>query len=101
MGLSRRTIHSVMKFSYRGWDLILSRSWPHTPLNGARVMRRPVNGIYVLQGVVPGDIAAAPVGVKVVDIYESNGVLFTPAQVTQMEAGTTTLLGYFNVGEAE
>lgn len=64
-------------------------------------MTTPVNGIYVLQGVVPADIAAAPVGVKVVDIYDDNGQLFSTDQVAQMEAGNDLLLGYFSIGEAE
>jgi uncharacterized protein (TIGR01370 family) len=60
-----------------------------------------VNGIYVLQGVVPAQIAAAPVGVKVIDLYDDNGILFTTVQVAQMEAGGGLLLGYFSIGEAE
>jgi cysteinyl-tRNA synthetase len=60
-------------------------------------------GMYVLQGVVPSEIAAAPFDVKVVDIYNDNGTLFTPAQVTQMGGGPGNglLLGYFSFGEAE
>jgi uncharacterized protein (TIGR01370 family) len=65
------------------------------------VMTTPENGIYVLQGIVPADIAAAPVGVKVVDLYDDNGQLFTSAQVAQMEGGGGLLLGYFSIGEAE
>ena len=57
-------------------------------------MTTPENGIYVLQGVVPAQIAAAPVAVKVVDLYDDNGQLFTAAQVAQMEAGNGLLLGY-------
>ena len=34
-------------------------------------MTTPENGIYVLQGVVPAQIAAAPVAVKVVDLYNA------------------------------
>jgi cysteinyl-tRNA synthetase, unknown class len=64
-------------------------------------MTTPVNGIYVLQGVVPTQIAAAPVGVKVIDLYDDNGLLFTASQVAQMEAGNSLLLGYFSLGEAE
>ena len=64
-------------------------------------MTTPENGIYVLQGVVPAQIAAAPVAVKVVDLYDDNGQLFSTAQVAQMEAGNSLLLGYFSIGEAE
>jgi len=64
-------------------------------------MATPVNGIYVLQGIVPADIAAAPVGVKVVDLYDDNGQLFSASQVAQMAAGNGQLLGYFSIGEAE
>jgi uncharacterized protein (TIGR01370 family) len=61
----------------------------------------PENGIYVLQGIVPAQIAAAPVGVKVVDIYNDDGDLFTSSQVSTMESGGGTVLGYFSIGEAE
>ena len=64
-------------------------------------MTTPENGIYVLQGVVPAQIAAAPAAVKVIDLYDDNGQLFTAAQVAQMEAGNGLLLGYFSIGEAE
>ena len=64
-------------------------------------MTTPVNGIYVLQGVVPSQIAAAPVGVKVIDLYNDNGQLFSASQVAQMETGNSLLLGYFSIGEAE
>ena len=64
-------------------------------------MTTPENGIYVLQGIVPAAIAAAPVAVKVIDLYDDNGQLFTAAQVSQMEAGNSLLLGYFSIGEAE
>ena len=64
-------------------------------------MTTPVNGIYVLQGVVPAQIAAAPVGVKVIEMTDDNGQLFTASQVAQMEAGNNLLLGYFSIGEAE
>jgi cysteinyl-tRNA synthetase len=50
-------------------------------------MATPVNGIYVLQGVVPSQIAAAPVAAKVVDLYDDNGDLFSSSQVAQMESG--------------
>ena len=64
-------------------------------------MSSPTNGIYVLQGVVPAQIAAAPVGVKVVDIYDDNSQLFSSSQVAQMESGGGQVLGYFSIGEAE
>ena len=64
-------------------------------------MATPVNGIYVLQGVVPSQIAAAPVGAKVVEIYDDNGNLFSTSQVAQMESGGGQVLGYFSIGEAE
>jgi hypothetical protein len=54
----------------------------------------PENGIYELQGVVPAQIAAVPVAVKVVDLYDHSGNnLFTATQVAQMEAGGGLLLG--------
>ncbi|WP_460451282.1 endo alpha-1,4 polygalactosaminidase [Alsobacter sp. SYSU BS001988] len=60
-------------------------------------------GMYVLQGVDPAEVAAAPFDVKVVDVYNNDGALFTPAQVQQMGggAGGGLLLGYFSIGEAE
>jgi uncharacterized protein (TIGR01370 family) len=64
-------------------------------------MTTPVNGIYVLQGVDPAQIAAAPVAAKVVDLYVVSGNLFTPAQVATMESGGGAVLGYFSIGEAE
>jgi cysteinyl-tRNA synthetase, unknown class len=64
-------------------------------------MATPVNGIYVLQGIVPSQIATAPVGPKVVDLYDDNGDLFSSAQVAQMESGGGNVLGYFSIGEAE
>ncbi len=64
-------------------------------------MTTPINGIYVLQGVVPSQIAAAAVGVKVVEMYDDSGQLFSAAQVAQMETGNSLLLGYFSIGEAE
>lgn len=62
-----------------------------------------VNGIYVLQGVNPSAIAAAPVDIKVVEIYNDNGQLFSASQVAQMGGGpgNGTVLGYFSIGEAE
>ena len=59
--------------------------------------------MYVLQGVDPAAVAAAPFDVKVVDIYNDSQVLFTPAQVAQMGGGpgASLLLGYFSIGEAE
>ena len=64
-------------------------------------MTTTVNGIYVLQGITPSQIAGAPVGVKVVDIYDDNGVLFSAAQVAQMKSSGGAVLGYFSIGEAE
>ena len=60
-------------------------------------------GMYVLQGVVPSEVAAAPFDVKIVDIYNDNMVLHTPAQVAEMGGGPgkALLLGYFSIGEAE
>jgi cysteinyl-tRNA synthetase len=61
------------------------------------------NGIYVLQGIVPTQIAAAPIKIKVVDLYDDNGQLFSAAQVATMKGGSvpSTVLGYFSIGEAE
>ena len=64
-------------------------------------MTTPQNGIYVLQGIVPSAISAAPVDIKVVDLYDDNGQIFDAAQVAQMESGGGLLLGYFSLGEAE
>ena len=63
----------------------------------------PRTGMYVLQGVVPSEIAAAPFDVKVIDIYNDNGSLFSPAEVSLMGGGpgSSLLLGYFSIGEAE
>ncbi len=64
-------------------------------------MATQTNGIDVLQGVVPADIAAAPVRAKVVEMYDDSGNLFSAAQVAQMESGGGQVLGYFSIGEAE
>jgi cysteinyl-tRNA synthetase len=63
----------------------------------------PKTAMYVLQGVDPAVIAAAPFDVKVVDIYNEDGQVFTPTQVKQMGGGPgqALLLGYFSLGEAE
>ncbi|AWN40298.1 endo alpha-1,4 polygalactosaminidase [Methylobacterium durans] len=63
----------------------------------------PKTGMYVLQGVTPSQIAAAPFDVKVIDIYNDAGQTFTPAEVKQMGGGpgSALLLGYFSIGEAE
>ncbi|GEP05299.1 endo alpha-1,4 polygalactosaminidase [Methylobacterium oxalidis] len=63
----------------------------------------PKTGMYVLQGVTPSQIAAAPFDVKVIDIYNDAGQTFTPAEVKQMGGGpgNALLLGYFSIGEAE
>ena len=50
---------------------------------------------------MPAQIASAPVGVKVVDLYNNNGNLFSASQVAQMESGGGEVLGYFSIGEAE
>lgn len=63
----------------------------------------PRTAMYVLQGVEPAVIAAAPFDVKVVEIYNDDGQMFTPAEVKQMGGGPgqALLLGYFSIGEAE
>jgi len=63
----------------------------------------PKTAMYVLQGVKPEVVAAAPFDVKVVDIYNDDGQMFTPAEVKQMGGGPgqALLLGYFSLGEAE
>ncbi|AWN41784.1 endo alpha-1,4 polygalactosaminidase [Methylobacterium durans] len=63
----------------------------------------PKTGMYVLQGVTPSHIAAAPFDVKVIDIYNDAGQTFTPSEVKQMGGGpgSALLLGYFSIGEAE
>ncbi len=63
-------------------------------------MSTPVNGLFVYNGVTPSQIASAPVGVKVIQTYDDNGNLFSNAQVSQMESGGGSLLGYFSIGEA-
>ena len=60
-----------------------------------------VTASYVLQGVVPQQIAAAPFDVQVVETYSDSGVAFTAAQVAQMGSGGSQILGYFSLGEAE
>jgi uncharacterized protein (TIGR01370 family) len=59
--------------------------------------------MYVLQGIDPVAVAAAPFDVKAIDLYNDNGQLFTAPQVQQMGggAGNGLLLGYFSIGEAE
>ena len=64
-------------------------------------MASPENGIYVLQGIVPNQIAAAPVGAKVVDLYGDDGQLFSTSQVAEMKSGGGEVFGYFSIGEAE
>ena len=63
----------------------------------------PKTAMYVLQGVDPAVIAAAPFDVKVVEVYTDDGQMFTPAEVKQMGGGPgqALLLGYFSLGEAE
>ncbi len=67
---------------------------------GATGSSGPMNGVYVLQGVTPSQIASAPVGVKVVEIYDGDN-LFSTTQVSQMKSGGGDVLGYFSIGEAE
>ncbi|RBP15801.1 uncharacterized protein (TIGR01370 family) [Roseiarcus fermentans] len=65
-------------------------------------MSTPVNGVVVYNDIDPAQVASAPVGVKLIDIYGgANGGLFTNAQVAQMESGGGSLLGYFSIGMAE
>ena len=60
-------------------------------------------GMYVLQGIVPAEVAVAPFDVKVIDVYNDSGRLFSAAEVAQMGGGPGggLLLGYFSIGEAE
>jgi cysteinyl-tRNA synthetase len=60
-----------------------------------------VTGMYVLQGVVPSEVASAPFDVKVVETYNDNGVAFSKSDVAKMTAGAGDVLGYFCLGEAE
>lgn len=60
------------------------------------------NGIYVLSGVVPSAIAAAPVPIKVVEATsDGQGAFYTPANVATMMASGGTLLGYSDFGFCE
>ncbi|MBP0466265.1 endo alpha-1,4 polygalactosaminidase [Roseomonas sp. PWR1] len=63
----------------------------------------PKTGMYVLTGVEPTAVAAAPFDVKVIDVYNDNAQFFTNAEVAQMGGGPGggLLLGYFSIGEAE
>jgi cysteinyl-tRNA synthetase, unknown class len=73
------------------------------------VLRRPLavpagvqNGIYVLQNVVPSEIAAAPVDVKVVEATSDGAnTMFSASQVNTMRASRGVVVGYFSIGEAE
>jgi len=60
-----------------------------------------VTASFVLQGVDPKQIAAAPFDVQVVETTSDSGVAFTAAQVKQMESGGSQVLGYFSLGQAE
>jgi uncharacterized protein (TIGR01370 family) len=60
-----------------------------------------VTASFVLQGVDPKQIAAAPFDVQVVETYSDSGVAFTAAQVKQMESGGSQVFGYFSLGQAE
>ncbi len=63
----------------------------------------PKTSIYVLQGINPAVIGAAPFDVKAISLYGDDKQLFTAAQVHQMGGGPGggLLLGYMSVGEAE
>ena len=63
----------------------------------------PKTSIYVLQGINPAVIGAAPFDVKAISLYGDDKQLFTAAQVHQMGGGPGggVLLGYLSVGEAE
>ena len=61
----------------------------------------PQSGMYVLQGVDPAQVAAAPFDIKVVETSDDNGVFFSNAQVAQMTSGAGQVLGYWSIGEAE
>ena len=63
----------------------------------------PKTGMYVLQGISPSAIAKAPFDVKVVEIYDDDGDLFSKAEVKLMGGGPgkSLLVGYFSLGEAE
>ena len=63
----------------------------------------PTTGMYVLQGVIPSEIAVAPFDVKVVEVYADDGHFFTNEEVALMGGGDGVglLLGYFSIGEAE
>ena len=63
-------------------------------------MSTPVNGVFVYNDITPSQIASAPVGVKVIQTYNDNGNLFSTSDVSQMESGGGSLLGYFSIGEA-
>lgn len=64
-------------------------------------MATVVNGIYVLQGIVPAEIADAPVDIKVIDLFNDSAQMFSSADVALMANGSAQLLGYFSLGEAE
>lgn len=60
------------------------------------------NGIYVLDAVVPSAIAAAPVGVKVVEATsDGSGAFWSSANVTAMKSGGGIVLGYLDCGFCE
>ena len=63
----------------------------------------PKTSIYVLQGINPAVIGAAPFDVKAISLYGDDKQLFIAAQVHQMGGGPGggLLLGYLSVGEAE
>ncbi len=67
------------------------------------IVAPPKTSIYVLQGINPAVIGAAPFDVKAISLYGDDKQLFTAAQVHQMGGGPGggLLLGYLSVGEAE
>jgi uncharacterized protein (TIGR01370 family) len=69
----------------------------------ALTIEAPKTAIYLLQGINPAVVAAAPFDVKAIGLYADNGQPFTAAQVSQMGGGPGRglLIGYLSVGEAE
>jgi cysteinyl-tRNA synthetase, unknown class len=61
----------------------------------------PLTGLIDLQGIDPAAVGAAPFDVKIVDLYDdSPNVVFTSAQVAQMQTGGGLVLAYMSIGEA-
>jgi uncharacterized protein (TIGR01370 family) len=63
----------------------------------------PQTAVYLLQGINPAVVAAAPFDIKAIGLYDDNRQPFTAAQVSQMGGGPGggLLIGYLSVGEAE